>query len=350
MPTVALCIRDGQRLLALFGTVALLAQRVPRLRRLRRLRGVPRPRRVRPPRQAAKPASGDPIKIGYVWGVTGAVAEIVAARFRGHQSLLGRSQQEGWHQRPPGADGRDRQQVPGTARTRGLQEGHHRRQGAPRVLASTGDTEALAQQIGTDKVVAITLSCDEKWSMPDKNPTIFTVCTTYQDQMITALKFIKDKSGGKDTKIALSYPDIPSARQSWRSAATFQESRLTLVDEQKVGAADVDAQSQALNLKKQQSHYVIIQNVTGGASAMVRSGKQVGLTSQFHGLNYAFDETDHQSDRPASGRRLHRRWTERLPGPEVGLLADMTAAAPNLSGVTMRSIQGWRSRPSSPTR
>ncbi len=116
---------------------------------------------------------------------------------------------------------------------------------------------------------------------------------------------------------------------------------LTLVDEQKVGAADVDAQSQALNLKNSNPDYVIIQNVTGGASAMVRSGKQVGLTAQFLALNYAFDEPTIKAIGQQAAEGYIGVGPNAFPGPEVGLLADMTAAAPQLTGVTMRSIQGW---------
>jgi branched-chain amino acid transport system substrate-binding protein len=209
-------------------------------------------------------------------------------------------------------------------------------------LASTGDTEALAPQINTDKVLAITLSCDEKWSMPDKNPYIFTVCTTYQDQMITALKFIKDRAGGKDTKVAFSYPDIPFGQAPVPIGREYAKSLgLTLVDEQKVGAADVDAQSQALNLKNTNPDYVIINNVTAGASAMVRSGKQIGLTSQFLALNYAFDEPTIKAIGQQAAEGYIGVGPNAFPGPEVGLLKDLNAAAPNLKDVSMRSIQGW---------
>ncbi len=274
MRTVALCVRDGQRLLALLGTVALLGAACAPA-------AAPAPTSASAPAATgAKPASGDPIKIGYVWGVTGAVAEIVRPASEATQAFWDDLNKKG------GIKGHPVQMVEIDSKYQVplAQEGYKKVTTDDKVplvvLASTGDTEALAQQIGTDKVVAITLSCDEKWSMPDKNPTIFTVCTTYQDQMITALKFIKDKSGGKDTKIALSYPDIPFGQTIVAVGHDFSKSLgLTLVDEQKVGAADVDAQSQALNLKN--------------------------------------------------------------TNPDVGLLADMTAAAPNLTGVTMRSIQGW---------
>ncbi|MDQ3809149.1 MAG: ABC transporter substrate-binding protein [Chloroflexota bacterium] len=210
------------------------------------------------------------------------------------------------------------------------------------VLASTGDTEALAQQINADKVVAITFSCDEKWSMPDKNPYIFTICTTYQDQMITALKFIKDRAGDKDVKIAFSYPDIPFGQAPVPIGRDYARTLgLTLVDEQKVGAGDVDAQSQALNLKSTNPDYVIVQNVTAGASAMVRSGKQVGLPAQFLGLNYAFDEPTIKAIGQQAAEGYMGAGPNAFPGPEVGLVKEMNDKAPNLKDIGMRSIVGW---------
>jgi branched-chain amino acid transport system substrate-binding protein len=356
MRTAVLFSWDAQRLLALIGTVALLgaacAPAAP-----------PPPTAVLAPAKpaattapaaaapttpagaapaAAKPASGEPIKIGYVWGVTGAVAEIVRPASEATKAFWDDLNKKGGIKGHPVqmVEIDDKYQVPLA------QEGYKKVTTDDKVpivvLASTGDTEALAPQIATDKIVAITLSCDEKWSMPEKNPSIFTVCTTYQDQMITALKFIKDKSGGKDTKVAFSYPDIPFGQAPLAVGREFSKSLgLTLVDEQKVGAADVDAQSQALNLKSTNPDYVIINNVTGGASAMVRSGKQVGLTAQFLALNYAFDEPTIKAIGQQAAEGYIGVGPNAFPGPEVGLLKDLNAGAPNLKDVTMRSIQGW---------
>jgi branched-chain amino acid transport system substrate-binding protein len=178
--------------------------------------------------------------------------------------------------------------------------------------------------------------------MPDKNPYIFTICTTYQDQMITALKFIKDRAAGKDTKVAFSYPDIPFGQAPVPIGRDYSKSLgLTLVDEQKVGAADVDAQSQALNLKNTNPDYVIIQNVTGGASAMVRSGKQVGLASQFLGLNYAFDEPTIKAIGAQAAEGYMGAGPSAFPGPDVGMVKEINDKAPNLKDIGMRSIVGW---------
>jgi branched-chain amino acid transport system substrate-binding protein len=291
---------------------------------------------------AGKPASGEPIKIGYVWGVTGAVAEIVRPASEATKAFFDDLNKNG------GIKGRPVQMVEIDSKYQVplAQEGYKKVTTDDKVplvvLASTGDTEALAQQINADKVVAITFSCDEKWSMPDKNPYIFTICTTYQDQMITALKFIKDRSGGKDTKVAFSYPDIPFGQAPVPIGREYAKSLgLTLVDEQKVGAGDVDAQSQALNLKSTNPDYVIIQNVTAGGSAMVRSGKQVGLTAQFLGLNYAFDEPTIKAIGQQAAEGYMGVGPNAFPGSDVGLLKDMNDKAPNLKDIGMRSIVGW---------
>ena len=290
----------------------------------------------------AKPATGDSIKIGYVWGVTGAVAEIVRPFSEATKAYWDDVNKNG------GIKGHPVQMVEIDSKYQVplAQEGYKKVTTEDKVplvvLASTGDTEALAQQINADKVVAITFSCDEKWSMPDKNPYIFTVCTTYQDQMATALKWIKDRAAGKDTKIAISYPDIPFGQVIVPTARDYSKTLgLTLVDEEKVGAADVDAQSQALNLKNTNPDWVIIQNVTAGGSAMVRSGKQVGLNAQFLGLNYAFDEPTIKAIGQQAAEGYFGVGPNAFPGPDVGVLKDMNDKAPQLKDIGMRSIGGW---------
>ena len=107
--------------------------------------------------QGGTPASAEPIKIGYVWGVTGAVADIVRpASEATHAYFDDLNQHGGIHGHPVEMVEIDSQyQVP--ARPGGLQEGHRRGHVPLVVLASTGDTEALAPQINADKVVAMTL-------------------------------------------------------------------------------------------------------------------------------------------------------------------------------------------------
>jgi branched-chain amino acid transport system substrate-binding protein len=288
-----------------------------------------------------RPATGEPIKIGYVWGVTGAIAEIVRPASEATKAYFDDLNAHG------GIKGRPVEMVEIDTKYQVplAQEGYKKVTTDDKVplvvLASTGDTEALAQQINADQVAAITFSCDEKWAKPDLNPDVFTICTTYQDQMATALEYIKEHAG-TGAKVAFSYPDIPFGQAPIPTGREHAKGLgLTLVDEQTVGAADVDAQSQALNLKSTNPDYVLIQNVAGGASAMVRSGKQVGLGSQFLGLNYAFDEATIKAIGPQAAEGYMGVGPNAFPGPDVGLLREMHERAPNLKDVNTRSIVGW---------
>jgi branched-chain amino acid transport system substrate-binding protein len=298
---------------------------------------------------AAAPTStaavGAPIKIGFVWGVTGAVAEIVRpASEATHAYFDDLNKHGGIHGHPVQMVEIDsKYQVPLA------QEGYKKvtteDNVALLVLASTGDTEALAPQINADRVATLTLSCDDKWSKPDLNPYVFTTCTTYQDQMSSALRFVRERaraSGNTSPRIAFSYPDIPFGQSPLgvgRPAA--QSLGMPLVAEAKVGAADVDAQSQALALKSAAPDYVLVQNVAGGASAMVRSAKQVGLGAQFLGLNYAFDEATIQAIGPQAAEGYLGVGPNAFPGPQVGMLREMADHAPGLKEVNMRAIAGW---------
>ena len=289
----------------------------------------------------AGPATGQPIKIGFVWGVTGAVAEIVRPNSEAVKAYFEYVNKNG------GVKGRpiEMVEVDSQYKVPLAQEGYKKVTTEDKVpmvvLASTGDTLALAPQINQDKVVAVTYSCGADWK-PEKNPYIFTNCTYYEDQMASTLQFIKSKVGDKGARIAFSYPDIPFGQDPIPTGREFaQKLGLTLVGEEKVGAADVDATSQALNLKAANPDYVIIQNVTAGGSAMVRSGKQAGLTAQFIALNYAFDEQTIKAIGPQAAEGYMGVGVTAFPGPDLALMKDIGDFAPQIKDVSMRTIQGW---------
>jgi ABC-type branched-subunit amino acid transport system substrate-binding protein len=74
---------------------------------------------------------------------------------------------------------------------------------------------------------------------------------------------------------------------------------------------------------------------------MVRSGKQVGLTAQFLGLNYAFDEPTIKAIGQQAAEGYIGAGPNAFPGADVGLVKEMTDKAPNLKDIGMRSIVGW---------
>jgi branched-chain amino acid transport system substrate-binding protein len=290
---------------------------------------------------AATTPTAEPIKIGYVWGVTGTIAEIVRPASEATRAYFDYVNAHG------GINGRPVQMVEIDSKYQVplAQEGYKKVTSEDHVplvvLASTGDTEALAPQVNADKVVTMSFSCDEKWAQPARNPYVFTICTTYQDQMSTALRFVKERAG-QNASVAFSYPDIPFGQAPIATGRDYAATLgLKLVDEQKVGAADVDAQSQALNLKSSKPDYVLIQNVAGGASAMVRSAAQVGLNAHFLGLNYAFDEATIKAIGPQAAEGYVGVGPNAFPSADLAIVKEMRERAPQLKDITMRSIAGW---------
>ena len=289
-------------------------------------------------------ATAAPIKIGFVWGVTGAAAEIVRpASEAAHAYFDDLNRRGGIHGHPVEMVEIDSQyQVPLA------QEGYKKvttEDDVPLlVLASTGDTEALAAQINSDKVPTLTFSCDDKWAQPALNPYVFTICTTYQDQMRAALEFVKHREASSATppRIAFSYPDIPFGQSPIPAGHAYADTLgLPLVGEAKVGTTDLDAQSQALALRGVDPNFVIIQNVTGGASAIVRSARQVGLKAQFLGLNYAFDEATIHAIGPQAAEGYMGVGPNAFPSSDVTAVQEMAQRAPQLKDINMRAVAGW---------
>jgi branched-chain amino acid transport system substrate-binding protein len=290
---------------------------------------------------ASGPATGQPIDIGFVWGVTGAVAEIVRPNSEAVKAYFE------WANKNGGIKGRpvEMVEVDSQYKVPLAQEGYKKVTSEDKVplvvLASTGDTLALAPQINQDKVVAITYSCGQDWK-PEKNPFIFTNCTYYEDQMAASLQFIRNKEGEKPVKVAFAYPDIPFGQDPIPTGRDFAKKlNFNLVGEEKVGAADVDATSQALNLKSLSPDYVINNNVTAGGSAIVRSAKQAGLNAQFINLNYAFDEPTVTAIGPQAAEGLIGVGVTAFPGPDLELMKEIQTNAPQLKEIGQRTIQGW---------
>ena len=106
--------------------------------------------------------TGEPIKIGYVWGVTGTISEIVRPASEATRAYFDDLNKRG------GINGRPVQivEIDSKYQVPLAQEGYKKVTTDDRValvvLASTGDTEALAQQINADRMPTITFSCDEK--------------------------------------------------------------------------------------------------------------------------------------------------------------------------------------------
>ncbi|MEH7124959.1 ABC transporter substrate-binding protein [Bacillus sp. JJ1532] len=155
----------------------------------------------------------------------------------------------------------------------------------------TGDTEALRQQVATDKLPYISGSYSENLKNIEESPYNFLAAATYSDQARSALKWIKDNHSGGTPTVALLYNDTAFGKSPIEDAKNFaKEIGIDVVDEQIIELQTLDATSQLLNMEKKNPDYALIQQTWGATATILKDAKKLGIDTQFIGLNWATGE------------------------------------------------------------
>jgi len=156
----------------------------------------------------------------------------------------------------------------------------------------TGDTEAMANMIATDKIPYLSASYSEHLVF-DKTPYNFICATSYSDQTRLALKWIKDnwKDKSRNPRIALIYNDSGFGRSPILDAEEFAKKiGVEIADKEIVGLQDLDATTQLLNMQKKNIDFAINQHTTMATSTILKDARKLGLKTRFIGLNWTFSE------------------------------------------------------------
>jgi len=156
----------------------------------------------------------------------------------------------------------------------------------------TGDTEAMAPMIATDKIPYISASYSEHLVF-DKTPYNFIGATTYSDQARLALQWIKDnwKDKSRAPRVALIYNDTGFGRSPIQDAEDFAKKiGVEIVDKEIVGLTALDATTQLLNMQKKNPDFAINQHTLMATATILKDAKKLGLKNKFIGLNWAFSE------------------------------------------------------------
>ena len=155
----------------------------------------------------------------------------------------------------------------------------------------TGDTEALRQQVASDKLPFFSASYSESLKNLEESPYNFLVAASYSDQGRSVLKWIKDNHKGSDPTVALLYNDTAFGRSPIEDIKAYAaEIGIKIVDEQIVDVQATEAQSQLLNMEKKNPGYAIIQETWGATATILRDAKTLNIDTQFIGLNWASGE------------------------------------------------------------
>lgn len=210
----------------------------------------------------------------------------------------------------------------------------------------TGDTEALRQQVASDKLPYFSASYSENLKSLEESPYNFLAAASYSDQGRSVLKWIKDNHKGSDPTVALLYNDTAFGRSPIEDIKAYgEEIGVKIVDEQIVDVQATEAQSQLLNMQKKNPDYAIIQETWGATATILRDANTLGIETQFIGLNWAsgegvIDIVGADIAEGYIGILSHAMPSEDLPGmAEIKEYLD--AEGKTLEDIDQKFIQGW---------
>ncbi len=160
----------------------------------------------------------------------------------------------------------------------------------------TGDTEALKDFVGQDKVPYFSASFSAPLTVPSKFPYNFFVAPTYSDQLRSWMDWVKQdyaKSGGKgNPKVAFMFGDNAYGKSPIAAGKKYGGViGVDVVDEAVLPPNFQDATSQLLTMKQKGVQYAYINVTTTGVSLVLRDAKKLGMDVKFGSNPYGFSES-----------------------------------------------------------
>jgi branched-chain amino acid transport system substrate-binding protein len=247
------------------------------------------PAEAEKPAEAASPAAatGDPIKVGAIFDLSGATAGVGTPYGDGIKAYVA------WRNEQGGIEGHPIELISqdyayDVAKAEQL---YTQYVSQDQVVAfqgwGTGDTEALRVKVGEDQIPFMSASYSIGLANMEEAPYNFLVGTTYSDQMIVVLKWIVEQGGGK---VAVIHHDSPFGQSPIADGEAFaDENGLEWMSLAMPGGA-TDLTAELTQVKDFGANYVIIQNVSSAGSLAIRNAKDLGMEAQFICLNWCADE------------------------------------------------------------
>lgn len=234
-------------------------------------------------------ASGESIKIGGIFDLTGATADVGTPYQEGVAAYVD------WINSKGGINGRPIQLISNdyAYKVENAQTLYSQYVNQDKVVAiqgwGTGDTEALKTKIAQDKIPFMSASYSENLINPAETPYNFLIGVTYSDQMRIAINYIAQQVGDKQPQVAFMYNDSPFGQSPLPAGRELIQANgwpAPIEVAMPRGATDLTPQLQQV----QNADYIIIQNTSGPAALAVKGAKQLGMKAQFINLNWGTDE------------------------------------------------------------
>jgi branched-chain amino acid transport system substrate-binding protein len=157
----------------------------------------------------------------------------------------------------------------------------------------TGDTEALKDQVGKDRIPYVSASFSAHLTDPARNPYNFFAAPTYSDQLRAWLSWVKEdwKDKWRKPRVAALFGDNAYGRAPLNAGKEFaKENGIDWVYDGVLPGAFQDATSQLLSMNKAGADYAYINVTTTGASIILKDAAKLGLKTKFGSNPYGFSE------------------------------------------------------------
>ncbi len=156
----------------------------------------------------------------------------------------------------------------------------------------TGDTEALRAKIAADEIPFMSASYSINLADINEAPYNFIVGTSYSDQMVIALQWIKDDAASKgvEPKVVVFHHDSPFGESPVPDGKDYADANGIAYTNLAMPRGATDLTPQLTQAQEFGANYIIIQNVSSPAALLAKNAKSLGMDTQIICLNWCADE------------------------------------------------------------
>ena len=156
----------------------------------------------------------------------------------------------------------------------------------------TGDTEALRGRIANDRIPFMSASYSHGLAEPDVAPYNFLVGTTYSDQFLIILNWIKTNHPRDGTPVvALLHHASPFGLSPYELLGKeFAESHGIELTAYEMPRGATDLTAELIQIRESGARTIVIQNTSGPASLALKNAHSLGMGVDFFCLNWCSNE------------------------------------------------------------
>lgn len=235
----------------------------------------------------------EPIKVGAIFDLTGATADVGTPYAEGVKGYIEWLNAQGGVEGHPielvSADYAYKVDVAEQLYTQYVSEG---------VVAfmgwGTGDTEALRTKIAEDKIPFMSASYSAALTDMEAAPYNFLIGTTYSDQAIIALRWAMEdwaaKGNSDKPKVAFIHHDSPFGTSPIEDAKAFAEANGIAFTTLAMPKGATDYVAELAQMTQFGANYVIVHTVSSPAAVLLKDAANQKFQAQFILLNWCADE------------------------------------------------------------